>query len=383
MRNDASSRPDRPTEERRDAGFHGTEAESVTVIGASSPLGRRVVDLVASDPAVSRVVAVDLGRPESASVDTPPVLALEHGRTTTVERVMLGPSDALDGLFRGAAAVVHLGWAAAGGDLDPASAGQIVPAGTRVLAAADRAGATRLVLVSSATVYGAWTTNPVPLTEDAVLKPNPGFEAAVALAELERVVAEWTDDHPSARVAVARPVTTVAPDNPGWLARALRSALGFPVEDHDPPTQFLHLDDLASAVDVCRRAGLKGPVNVAPDGWLDGPDRRALDVRPRVRLPERVAGRVHGWRWRLGVAPTPPSLLPYAVHPWVVANDKLRAAGWTPGFTNEEAWVAGHPAGPLATLSPRRRQELILGAAGAALAGGGAVAVAAIRRNRR
>src|SRR3546814_11358477 len=86
-------------------------------------------------------------------------------------------------------------------------------------------------------------------------------------------------------------------------------------------------------------------------------------------LPERVALRVASLRWRAGLAPTPPELLPYTVHPWVVANDRLRADGWEPTSSNEEAYVGAHRAGPWATLSPRRRQELALGGAGALILG--------------
>lgn len=362
-----------------------TRAETVVIIGGSTPLGHRVTDLVATDPSVTRMVVVELeaAGPALAPAIAPAVLALEASRTTAVERVTLAASADLRPLLAGATAVLSLGWAGLGLDLDPAAAAHIVPSAKRVLAAAAADPPDLLVMISSATVYGAWPTNPVPLTEDAAIKPNPGFEPAAALAEVERLAVEWAEEHPMTATAVLRPVTTVAPDRPGWLARALRSALGFPVEDHDPPTQFLQLDDLAAAVDAVRRTRPRGALNVAPDGWLNGPDRRALDVRPRLRLPAAMAGRVHAWRWRLGLAPTPPTLLPYAVHPWVVANDALRSTGWEPKFTNEEAWVAGHPAGPLATLSPQRRQELILGAAVAVAIGGTAFGVRAFRRRRR
>jgi len=82
------------------------------------------------------------------------------------------------------------------------------------------------------------------------------------------------------------------------------------------------------------------------------------------------------------MAPTPPELLPMTVHPWVVANDRLRADGWTPASSNEEAYVAAHRAGPWATLSPRRRQEVALGAAGAALIGAAVGVVSLVRRRR-
>ncbi|HVX19653.1 MAG TPA: NAD-dependent epimerase/dehydratase family protein [Acidimicrobiales bacterium] len=380
MRHDVAHPSDDPAVEPEGASVHRKRLGSVVIIGASSPLGRRVVDLTVRDEAVGRVVAVDIADPDDAG--TPPVAALAGGTGASIERFVVMAGDDLRGPLAGATAVLYLGWAAAGG-LSQGGSDRIVAVADAVLRATEGVAPLSLVVVSSAMVYGAWTTNPVPLTDAAPVRPNPGFAPALALAEVERRVADWHDDHPANTVAVLRPVTTVAPDRPGWLARALRSALGFPVEDHDPPTQFLHVDDLASAVDIVRRSGVEGTVNVAPDGWLDGAARRALDVRPRIRLPEAVAARLHGWRWRLGVAPTPPELLPYAVHPWVVANDKVRSAGWVPEHTNEEAWVAGHPAGPLATLSPQRRQELILGGAAVAAAGAGVVAGGAIRRRRR
>jgi hypothetical protein len=92
---------------------------------------------------------------------------------------------------------------------------------------------------------------------------------------------------------------------------------------------------------------------------------------------------VAGWRWRTGLGDTPPALLPYTVHPWVVANDRLRADGWAPASSHEEAYVATHTAGPLATLSPSRRQELALGAVGAGLVAAVAGGVAYLRRRSR
>jgi hypothetical protein len=189
-------------------------------------------------------------------------------------------------------------------------------------------------------------------------------------AELERSAAEWRDAHPGATVALLRPTVTVAAGANGWLAKALARSSSLPVTDDDPPAQFLDVGDLAAAVDLARRARLDGPRNVAPDGWISGDTVRALaGGAPRLRLPERLAIRLAGMRWRWGLAPTPPALLPFTVHPWVVANDRLRADGWKPSSSNEEAYVGAHHAGPWATLSPRRRQELALGASGVAAAG--------------
>src|SRR4051812_14078680 len=62
----------------------------------------------------------------------------------------------------GADAVIHLG-----GDVETPR---------EVLDVAASIGAAHVVVLSSATAYGAWPNNPVPLTEDALLRPCPDLD---------------------------------------------------------------------------------------------------------------------------------------------------------------------------------------------------------------
>ncbi|MCU1369498.1 MAG: hypothetical protein JWO77_692 [Ilumatobacteraceae bacterium] len=336
----------------------------VVVTGAAGPLGRQVVQQLAARDDVHEVVALDLR--SGAGIDA----------------IDLVTGD-LVGAFEGADAVIHLasafGPAIAGPEIEDAVD---VAMARRVLAAAEENGIEHIVLLSSATVYGPWANNPVPLTEDAPLRPHPDLAYAVQLAEVERIAADWSADHPSAAVARLRPATVVADGWLSWLARAFDAAADVPTAD-DTPAQYLHLDDLASAVVAAWKAGLDGPVNVAPSGWLTPTQRRALDPVPRLRLPEPVALKIASWRWRLGIAPTPPGVLPYVRHPWVVANDRLVATGWEETSSNEEAYVMGHEASAIESISPQRRQELALGVAGAVAAAATVAAVAFLRRRRR
>jgi nucleoside-diphosphate-sugar epimerase len=234
-----------------------------------------------------------------------------------------------------------------------------------------------VVILSSATVYGAWANNPVPLTEAATLRPNPGFAFAFERAEIERLAAEWRDSHPGSVVSILRPVRSVGVDHRDWLVPALRPGPAVPDDTDEPPVQFVDLDDLAVAVDLVRRERLSGAFNVAPDGSVPGDEVRSLTgAPPKVPLPGRVAGRLVRW----GVGATPPELVPYTLHPWVVANDRLRSHGWRPTVTNEEACVAAFEVGAWGTLSPRRRQEIALGVAGLGVAAAATGAVVAARR---
>lgn len=332
---------------------------TVVLTGAAGPLGRRALAILARDPDVRRVVAVGPEPPEQVPAG--------------VEEVSADLDDAdLKALFDGADAVVHLAGTAT----------------RRVLDAAGAVGARRVVVLSSATVYGAWPDNPVPLTEEAPLRPNPGFDLAVRTAEDERLAAELRDGHPGTAVAVLRAAPAVAEDGCSTMARLLNDAPEVRADDAadgGPPAQYLHFDDLASAVAMAAREGLDGPFNVAPDGWISREQVRALGgAGLRLPLPERVAHRLAALQWRLGLRRrVPPTVLPYLANPWVVANDRLRAAGWTARHSNEEAFVAGHRPGPFATMSPRRRQELLLGGAAVVLAGAVTATVLAVRRISR
>jgi nucleoside-diphosphate-sugar epimerase len=224
-------------------------------------------------------------------------------------------------------------------------------------------GAEHLVLVSSAMVYGAWPNNPVPLTEDAVLRPDVTFAYARQLAAVEQLADAWRRARPGRSVTVLRPVVAMAERGTSVLANALAAGMGQRFGEEDPPAQFLHLDDLASAVCLAAERRLDGVFNVAPDGFVPAAQVRALaGARPRLQLPDRLAEVVNALRWRFQRGPIPPGLRSYTRWPWLVANDRLKAAGWTPTVTNEQAYVEGTESRWWTMVTPKRRQELALGA---------------------
>jgi hypothetical protein len=313
--------------------------QAVTVLGADGALGRRVVDaldapLTDGERPAAGVVVVDVG---SCDHDA---RALRRESSTEFA------------------------------------------AGT--LAEADRLDADHVVFVSTAMVYGAAPGNPVPLTEDAIVKPDVEFVFARQLATAEELVEQWRGSRAGRTATVLRPVLALSDDSSPRLTAALVAGFGHQFAREDPPAQFLHLDDLAAAIRLAVRRRLDGVYNVAPDGWVPGERVRALSgERPRLPLPERVTEVIGRLRWRFQRGPIPPGLHPYAIEPWVVANDRLRAAGWTPTVTNEQAYVEGTEAPWWTVVSPKRRQELALGAGAAVGLIGIAVAVLVSRRLRR
>ena len=232
-----------------------------------------------------------------------------------------------------------------------------------LLQAATVQGAKHIVLLSSAMVYGAWPNNPIPLTEDTALRPDFGFAFARQLATVEQLVDDWRVSGDDRSTTVLRPVLAMAADGASSLVRALAAGMGGRLGEDDVPAQFLHLDDLAEAVVLATRKKLNGVYNVAPDGFVHSARVRSLwGMAPRLRLPDRMSEIVSDLRWRFQRGPIPPGLRPYVRSTWLVSNGRLRAEGWTPTVTNEQAFVEGTDAKWWTMLTPKRKQEIALGA---------------------
>ncbi len=323
---------------------------AVVLSGASGVLGSKVAGLV--EAAGHRVVLAD-------SVDELRALGVPAS-TGVVAVVDLGSSDYDTRAERRESAT------------EPAAA---------TLAIADLLGATHVVFVSSAMVYGAAPNNPVPLTEEATLRPGVEFVFARQLASAEELVEQWRTSCRGRATCVLRPAVALCEGGGSRLATALVYGFGRRLAEADPPSQFLHLDDLAAAVMVGIERRLDGVFNVAPDGWVPGGHIRALSgERPRLPLPERLAELVSGLRWRFARGPIPPGLLPYTLQPWVVSNGRLRAESWAPTVTNEQTYVEGTEAPWWTMVSPKRRQELALGSGVIACVLGAVVAATFARR---
>lgn len=347
--------------------------EIVVVTGADLPVGRRVVVAALGLERVERVVAI--GAPGSGRELRRLAAGDDRGELDVVALTLDDP--ALTSHLRGATRVVLAG-PRHGLDLDGTGGADLDLGAVRSLLAtlARVADVSTMVVLSSALVYGVRPTNPVPITEAAPVRPNPSIGAAVQRAELERMCTRWAATR-GARCAVLRPAVVIGPENGRWLARSPWSTTGLQVGVDPAPLQFVHLDDLTTAIMGLCRLGYDGAINVAADGWLSvdqvaalkGPTLRLRLGRPIAHLVARIGGRV-------GVAPGHPDTLVAVSAPWVVSNERLRSLGWVPEHSNEEAYVDADRGGIWAHLTPRHRQQLALG--GAAVVGLGVLGTIAV-----
>ena len=164
----------------------------------------------------------------------------------------------------------------------------------------------KLVVLSSANVYGPSPENPQFLTEDAPLLGAQHFSEIRDLVEVDMLAQSFFWKHPELETVILRPchiLGTVknAPSNYLRFERPI-SLMGF-----DPMVQVIHERDVARALRLALKPGVKGIFN------LKGPGEVALsrvfkilDRKP-MPVPSGLAASVlhRMWRYRLTSFPTP------------------------------------------------------------------------------
>jgi nucleoside-diphosphate-sugar epimerase len=344
----------------------------VAVTGAARGIGRALTVRLAASPDVKKVIAIDGHRGDIAGVTW---------------RVADVRDPALAGRLTGVDIVVHADY-----DLDPDSDARPrrafnVRGAQTVLTAAAAGRVGRVVLVTSAMVYGARPDNAVPLPEDAPLTADTDSSVAGDLLEIEQLAGRSPRANPGMAVTVVRPAALVGADPYAvdtLVTRHFEAPRLLTVKGCAPRWQFCHVDDLISALEFTVSGGIEGNFAVGCEGWLEQDQVEQLSGLKSIELPARLtfgtAQRLH----RVGVTPAPAIDLRYVVYPWVVDCSALREAGWRPAFGNEEVLrvLLDQRKGRHA-LAGRRiaRKEATITAAGATVAVIGTAAI--VRQARR
>jgi nucleoside-diphosphate-sugar epimerase len=262
---------------------------------------------------------------------------------------------------------------------------QAVRAAQAVATAAAAVGVRRLVVVSSAMVYGALPDNPVPLPDDAPVRAPMDDGVVGDLLEVERVMSRAPRVRPGIALTVVRPAALVGPGVDTVITRHFEAPRLLSVRGAGTVWQFCHLDDLGTAVAHAVLNGLDGALTAGCEGSLSQSDVQQASGMRRIELPEGLAFGTAQRLHRVHVLPTPASDLAFVVHPWAVASQRLRENGWAPGRDNAGclAEVLAEVRGRYAVAGRRlERRDAAIGAAGAAVALVGTAAVVRVSRRR-
>lgn len=302
---------------------------TVAITGTSGYIGTRLLQFLAQDERVSRIVGLDVREPQEKPAKlrffrhdvTQPFAHLfrEHGVTHAVHLAfVLNPIHDADLMRRI--------------DLD----------GTEhFLAACEAANVKTVLVASSVTAYGALPDNPVPVTEDWPIRGNDDYQYSRDKAALDRRCQAYAASHPDVAVKILRPAIVIGPHVDNYISRMLCQRPAFMVAGADPMQQYVHEDDVARAFHELLFAGPGGAYNVTGDGWMPLSTVAALLGSRPLPLPYPVMYGLLALLWRLrvkGLGDAPPGVLNYVRYPMVAANDRIkREVGFQFQYTSEQA----------------------------------------------
>jgi UDP-glucose 4-epimerase len=238
-----------------------------------------------------------------------------------------------------------------------------------VLEAASAADTERVLVTTSAVAYGAFPDNPVPITEDHPVRGVADFSYARDKTESDRLCQLWALRHPERTMTIVRPCIVFGPNVDNYLVRIWTKAPFQPdVGQLDSKVQFVHEDDVADGIIRLLEGRHAGAFNVAGDGQMtlrETIEAIGVPIRKMPMLAYRLLAKL---LWTLRVSETPPGQIAFAVHPWVVSNEKLkRETGWSPRHTTQEAFdVTMRAQGKLPGGGPAPLTEAAAPTAGAA-----------------
>jgi nucleoside-diphosphate-sugar epimerase len=350
---------------------HAPAGPVVAVTGAARGLGHALASRLAAGGRAGRVIAIDDHRGDAPGVTW---------------RIVDVRDPALAGRLAGVDVVVHTDLDLAAGSDPRARRAFNVRGAQTVLTAAAAGGVGRVVLVTSAMVYGARPDNPVPLPEDAPLGADQDGSVVGDLLEIEQLAQRSAKAHPGVGITVARPAALVGAGIDTLITRHFEAPRLLTVKGSAARWQFCHVDDLVTALELAAAGDVTGVFAVGCDGWLEPGELEELTGLKRIELPAGLTFATAQRLYRAGITPAPVHDLHFVVYPWVVDCQVLRAAGWQPRYANADAVAvlleqrAGHHA-----VAGRRldRKDATITAAGATVAVIGTAAIVRHARRRR
>lgn len=290
----------------------------IVVTGCSGHLGQVVVAHLLSGMPGCRITGLDIQRP-----------ACQH------ERFHYRPLNIADpGLTRylqNVDAIIHLAFIviASPAGYDPQDMN--VQAARNLVSCVQANSVPVLIHLSSAAVYGPWPDMPVPVTEQADIRPLPGFAYAQDKVAVEQILMNAFQNMPQQRLVILRPPTILGPGAQPFLKDMLTSPFRLAGQRGQARSQCVHELDVAEAIQRCLMQPVAGVFNLAAT-----PARSYNEWQQRVGggrwpLPWWLAAAGLAWNWRRAGGAGAPAWLHGLGHDLVLDCTALYdALGWQP-----------------------------------------------------
>ncbi len=208
---------------------------------------------------------------------------------------------------------------------------------TRVLEAAARYGVKKVVVLSSANVYGPSPENSNFLTEESPLMAASRFPSVRDLIEVDMLAHGFFWRHPQVETVILRPVHIVGPTIKNAPSNYLRNKRPWVLAGFDPMVQLIHMEDVARALVEALKPGRKGVYNVVGPGEVPlSAVHKELGHRS-LGVPSPLARPLLSALFKYRLASFPPEELDHIQFLCMVDGSRWsKETGWNPSFALKE-----------------------------------------------
>ncbi|MDN5790661.1 MAG: NAD-dependent epimerase/dehydratase family protein [Micrococcales bacterium] len=306
-------------------------ANVVLVTGVSRYLGGLYARHLSADSTIDRILGVDVVPPRHSI-----------GRAEFVRADIRNPMIGRIMRQAGVDTVVHLNVLATPKDTGGrATQKEINVIGTmQLLAACQKSeSVARLVVKSSAAVYGSSPRDPAVFTEEMNPKSMPRAGFGKDSVEVEGYVRGFSRRRPDVEITMLRMANVIGPT----IRTSMTDFFSLPVVPvpigYDARFQFLHEDDAVAALARATTGPPVGIVNIAGEGFVTVLQCAALAKRPILPVPLHSAGLLGGIVRRTRLADFSPDQLDFLAFGRGLDTNRMRVVlDFEPSYTTRTAF---------------------------------------------
>ncbi len=305
----------------------------VLVTGVAGDLGRRLAAQLSGSPGIERVIGVDvvpprgdLGRADFVRADIRnPVIAkvIVRERVNTVVHTSVAATQAAMGGGR-------------------TSIKELNVIGTmQLLAACQQApDLSKLVVKSSAAVYGASNRDPAMFTEGMSAKRLPGSGFAKDVTEVEAYTRGFARRRPDVSVTMLRLAHIIGPALNTPMTGYFRLPVVPTVVGFNPRLQFVHEQDTLDVFQHATLSDVTGTFNVAGDGIITLSQAVRRIGRPSLPMPAFALPAFGSAIRQRRVADFSPEHVAFLTYGRGLDTTRMRQMlGFEPSFTTAQAFA--------------------------------------------
>ncbi len=213
-----------------------------------------------------------------------------------------------------------------------------VVATTNLLEASIKTGVQKFIVTTSGAAYGYYPENKDIIVESRPTRGNNDYFYSAHKAEIEALMAQYREQHPSLKQIVFRPGAILGPNFEGPVVNLFRQKVLTGLLGYPGPFNFIWSEDVVNFIIEGLQTDVTGQFNMAGDGILTMKQIAQRLGKFYIALPELLIKTILSVAKPLGLTQYGPEQTKFIKYRPVLDNTKLKTSfEYQPQYSTSEA----------------------------------------------